>query len=141
MLVASSSNDRCSSVYEQLPGVKSAAVTSLVPLSLNYDSDDVYIEGEAPLRGANSLLSMNSTVSEGYFEAMDIPIAAGRPFNQSDKAESERTVIVNETFARRYLRVDSPEKAIGRRFSLKADGERQWLTIVGVTKDGQVFYC
>jgi len=123
----------------QLPGVKSAAVTSLVPLSLNYDSDDVYIEGEAPLRGANSLLSMNSTVSEGYFEAMDIPIAAGRPFNQSDKADSERTVIVNETFTRRYLRVDSPEKAIGRRFSLQADGDRQWLKIVGVAKDGKYF--
>ena len=123
----------------QLPGVKSAAVTSLVPLSLNYSSSDVYIEGEAPLRGANSLLSMNSTVSEGYFEAMDIPIAAGRPFNQSDTADSERTVIVNETFTRRYLRVDSPEKAIGKRFSLRADGERQWLKIVGVTKDGKYF--
>jgi putative ABC transport system permease protein len=123
----------------QLPGVKAAAVTSLVPLSLNYSSNDVYIEGEALLRGANSLNSMNSSVSDGYFEAMDIPMAAGRPFNHIDKADSERTVIVNETFTRRYLRVDSPEKAIGRRFSLQADGDRQWLKIVGVAKDGKYF--
>ena len=103
-----------------LPGVRSAAVTSLsATLSLNYSSEDVYIEGEAPVRGANALTTMNSTVSSGYFAAMDIPIVAGRPFDHRDKADSERTVIVNESFARRYLRVDSTEKAIGRRFSLQ----------------------
>jgi hypothetical protein len=38
--------------------------------------------------------------SDGYFETAGIPLRSGRVITESDRASSERIVVVNETFAR-----------------------------------------
>ena len=43
-------------------------------------------------------------VSPGYFQTMETPLLAGRDFNQTDTPKSPRVAIVNEAFARKYLR-------------------------------------
>jgi predicted permease len=42
-------------------------------------------------------------VSPGYFETMQIPLLAGRDFNDRDTPTSPRVAIVNDVFARKYL--------------------------------------
>lgn len=120
-----------------LPGIESAAVTTLVPLSLNYDANPVLIEGEAELRGANAPTAMNAQITNEYFKTMEIPILAGRSFDQTDTPDSEKTAIVNETFAHRFLKVDTLEKAIGRR--TRSGSQDPWTRIVGVVGDGKYF--
>jgi putative ABC transport system permease protein len=69
-------------------------------------------------------------VFPGYFEAMAIPLRAGRLFDGFDgRDEGPRVAIVNETLARRYFGRASP---INRQVKMPMAGD---LTIVGVVGD------
>jgi putative ABC transport system permease protein len=120
-----------------LPGVRAASLTDLFPLSLNYSSNDVYIEGRPGSRGANVPLAMVASVEHEYFDAMGIPVVAGRPFAERDDERAPHVVVVNETFARRFFPGADPARdAIGKRMSFRGD-EGPWNEIVGVAKDGK----
>ena len=108
------------------PGVDSAAVSLGVPYQrlLNL--------GMKRLDGGNSTGMTSSTyVSDGYFDAMRIPILRGRSFDTRDTTAAPGVVIVSETFARTYFPGD---QAVGRRVAL-AGRERE---IIGIAGDVQV---
>ena len=122
-----------------LPGVKSAAVSSYIPLSLNYNSRNIYVEGEPVERGGNSPTAMNAAVGPRYFETMATPIVSGREFTEQDIEKSEEVVIVNEAFVRRLMpAVKSPAEAIGKRVSWGHE-KGPFKRIVGVARDGKYF--
>jgi len=116
-----------------MPGVEAVGATSRLPMSMSDITSDLVIDGRvtpnpAPLVGQRM-------VSEGYFEAMRIPLVAGRPFAANDGLDRERDVdvIVNQTLARQYWPGESP---LGRRIWLgDHDDESPWMTIVGVVGD------
>src|SRR5262249_2283511 len=74
-----------------------------------------------------------------YFETMQTPIDYGREFTELDRADAEKTAIVNETFVRKIFKdVHSPAEALGKRISF--DGSSgPWVKIVGVAGDGKYF--
>ena len=120
-----------------LPGVRSASLASSVPLSINYNSTDVYVEGQAPVRGANVPSAMTASVGTNYFETMRTPLIEGRGFGDGDGQDAPRVIVVNETFARRFFPGANPsESAIGKR--VRFGGEQFWQ-IVGVARDGKYF--
>jgi len=122
-----------------LPGVKSAAIASYVPLSLEYNSRNIYVEGEAVERGANQPLSMNAAAGPRYFETMATPVLYGREFNEQDQAKSELVAIVNEPFVRRLMpAVKTPAEAVGKRVSF-GDASGPFMRVVGVVKEGKYF--
>jgi len=122
-----------------LPGVKSAAASSYIPLSLNYNSRNIYVEGEPIERAANLPLSMNASVGPRYFETMATPIVSGREFTEQDLEKSEQVAIVNETFVKRLMpAVKSPAEAVGKRISF-GDAKGPFMRIVGVAGDGKYF--
>jgi predicted permease len=122
-----------------LPGVKSAAASSYIPLSLNYNSRNIYVEGEPVERGANLPISMNASVGPRYFETMATPIVSGREFTEQDVEKSEQVAIVNETFVKRLMpAVKSPAEAVGKRVSW-GDAKGPFMRIVGVAGDGKYF--
>ena len=122
-----------------LPGVKSAAVSSYIPLSLNYNSRGIYVEGEPIQRGANTPNAMNGGAGPRYFETMSTPILHGREFTDQDVEKSEQVAIVNETFVRRLMpAVKSPAEAVGKRVSF-GDASGPFMRIVGVARDGKYF--
>src|SRR5262249_19333960 len=57
-------------------------------------------------------------VGNGYFETLDIPMIRGRSFDRRDSMNSPRSVIVNETMARRYWPNRDP---IGARVEILGD--------------------
>ena len=123
---------------QSLPGVKSAAISNYIPLSLNYNSNNVFVEGQPAERGANVPLSMVASISPRYFETMGTPVLEGREFADQDKRETERVAIVNETFVRRLLPfAKTNADAIGKRISFRDKGP--FLRIVGVAGDGKYF--
>ncbi|HEY7543742.1 MAG TPA: FtsX-like permease family protein, partial [Blastocatellia bacterium] len=122
---------------ESLPGVRSASLTTLFPLSLNYSSNGIYIEGAPPLKGANVPSAMVSTVGLKYFSTMNIPLLAGRDFTSQDTDKSPRVVIINEAFVSKfYPGLNSLDEAIGKRFRFGGESG-QLLQIVGVARDGK----
>jgi len=91
--------------------------------------DEVQLEG----RPQHRLPASMNDVSARYFETMRTPLVAGRDFDDRDASGSPTVVIVNQTFARRYLGGTS---AIGQRIQMRT-GPQQWSTaeIVGLVND------
>ncbi len=120
-----------------LPGVRSASLTDLFPLSANYNSNAVYVQGQPPVRGADVPTAMVSSVSDDYFSTMEIGLLAGRTFAEQDNDKATRVAIVNETFVRRLMPdLASVEDAIGKQFSYRSF-EGPFVQIVGVARDGK----
>ncbi len=88
---------------QSLPGVESAAVANYIPLSLNFNSRNVFVEGKPAERGENVPLAMVASAGPGYFKTMATPIMQGREFTEQDQEKSEQVAIVNETFVRRLM--------------------------------------
>jgi macrolide transport system ATP-binding/permease protein len=120
-----------------IPGVRAASLTDLMPLSLNYSSSEVHVEGQQLGRGANAPLSMVSAIEQDYFKALSVPLVAGRAFTDADREDSTRVVVVNETLARRFFPgTDPAQGALRRRISFQSDAG-PWMEIVGVARDGK----
>ena len=122
---------------ERVPGVRSASLTDLFPLSINYSSRGVYIEGRAPVRGAEVPNAMAASVGEKYFATMGIPILAGRDFSQTDNDKAPGVVVVNEAFAHRFFpEAGSLEEVVGKRLSFRSS-EGPFIQIAGIARDGK----
>jgi predicted permease len=65
---------------------------------------------------------------------MDIPLLAGRDFDDRDKSTSPRVAVVNETFVRRYLFGQNPIGKVIRTTAEPGYPESEY-EIVGVVKD------
>jgi predicted permease len=121
---------------QSLPGVQSVSITDFIPLSMNYNSQGVLIEGKQQERGVNVPSAMNANVGLNYFETIGTPLIAGRDLNQQDQDGKTRSVVVNETFARKFFPGANPnENALGKRF--RTSPEREPWQIVGIAKDGK----
>jgi putative ABC transport system permease protein len=112
-----------------IPGVEAAAETSIVPLSGEGWGNTVWIDGRTQRQDSNF-----SGVSPQYFKTLDIPMLAGRDFNDSDKPQSPRAAIVNQAFARLLGLGENP---IGMRFRRQAtpNSPEEVNEIVGLVKD------
>ncbi|HMG36955.1 MAG TPA: ABC transporter permease [Blastocatellia bacterium] len=124
---------------ESIPGVRSAAVTTYIPLSLNYSGRNVYAEGQAVERGGNAPSAMWGAAGPGYFQTLGVPLLAGREFTAQDNKQSTAVCVVNGTFVRQWFpQLGSPDEAIGRRVSFQGPSG-PFMQIVGVAKDGKYF--
>ena len=112
-----------------VPQVESAATSTHIPLNGNAWNWNlgVHING---LDGSSKFM----WVSPGYFQTMGISLLAGRDFDESDKRNSPRVAMVNETFVRRYLYGQNPMGKIIRTTAEPGYPESEFQ-IVGVVKD------
>jgi macrolide transport system ATP-binding/permease protein len=115
--------DRVSNV----PGVSSATLSVVVPVSGGGQRRNVVIDGYQPQSNEDMELNTN-VVGPNYFRTMDIPIVRGRDFGSEDRQGGPGVVIVNEELARRYFNDD----ALGKRVRISSEG--QFLEIVGVAR-------
>ena len=120
---------------QSLPGVKSASIASILPLSLNFSSSSIYIEGRPITHGTDTPEAYYYIVGNKYFETMGIPIVAGREFDPGDTENVPRSAVINETFARMFW---PGENAIGKRFKTGSSGNK-FVTVVGIARDGKYF--
>ena len=123
-------NSRLVEQVKSLPGVRVAALTNSLPPDETEFSSDFTIEGKTPVKDVPQIAYFNR-VSTEYFQALEIPLRAGRLFTSSDTTGSPRVVIVNETLRRRFF---SGEDPVGKRINLSV-GEPDWTQIVGVVGD------
>jgi putative ABC transport system permease protein len=121
-----------------LPGVKAAgAVSSLPFLESRIDKNTTFsIVGRASPTAADQPTGFQTTVTPGYFTAMQIPLVKGRFFNPFDNADSMPVALVNETMAQRYWPGQDP---IGEGVVLQSMGPPRIHEIVGIV--GDVLYA
>jgi predicted permease len=114
-----------------LPGVQAVSLAEFVPLGPEGGSSTrVSVEGYVPQ--PNEYMSIPySVVSPGYFETLRMPLLDGRDFTSRDDASAPRTIIINETVARRFW---PNQSAVGRRITIFGNRE---LTVVGVVKNAK----
>lgn len=115
---------------EQLPGVNAVSYDDSVPLGFNGGNwETLEVEGYVP--GPNENMKIyRDLVSPGYLDSMKIPLVEGRDFDWHDDPTTQRVMIVNQEFARRFL---PNRNVIGH----KVHGWGEWFTIVGVAKDSK----
>jgi putative ABC transport system permease protein len=113
----------------QLPGAGTAAFTSQLPLSGDYDVYGVKLE---PLSNgkADRFPALRYAVTPGYLAAMRIPLRRGRLFDEHDHTATLPVALISESIARSQFGSRDP---LGRR--LRFGSEDIWYTIVGVMGD------
>jgi predicted permease len=110
---AGDTHSRILEAIRDQPGVTAAGAANFLPFEVGW-RNPFGIEGQpAPSRREDAPQAQMHSVSEGYFEAMGAVILQGRSFTALDGPSSHGVVIVNETFARRFLS-DTPNP-VGRR--------------------------
>jgi predicted permease len=114
-----------------LPGVRSATLAAIAPISGGGTRRGVQIEGYEPPPNEGLELNCN-VVGLNYFNMMDIPLTQGRDFNAMDGAGGPGVVIVNEELARRYFPGQNP---IGKR--LRFGSNSPYREIIGVARSAK----
>jgi len=121
--------DRIAAVH----GVEAAGITSVLPLSDNFDGRGLVVEDYPKPKGAEISVDLY-VVTPGYLKAMEIPIRKGRPITEYDTADSERVALINQTMANQLWPNQDPT---GRRVKFSGTQQRPepWRTIVGIVSD------
>lgn len=114
----------------EMPGVRHAALTAMVPVEYIPYSAKVAPEGYQFPGGNRSETAATYTVSDGYFETMATAILRGRGFLPTDNEKSTRVAVINDVMAAHYWPKQSP---VGKRFRLD-DENGPWVEVVGVAQ-------
>ena len=114
----------------KVPGVRSAAFTSQLPLSGDDGEFGARFEGDNP---NDAYPVFRYAVTPGYFETVGIPLHRGRSFDDHDTNASLHVVIISDAVAREKFSGQDP---IGRRMRV-GPATGPWFTIVGVVGDVQ----
>jgi putative ABC transport system permease protein len=114
------------------PGVRSAALTSQLPLSGDFDGNGVHQESHPNPHPETDPSAFRYAVSPGYLETMHIPLLHGRTLAATDGAAQPPVVVINATFAAQLW----PQgDAVGQRIRLGAADNGPWFSIVGIVGD------
>lgn len=114
-----------------VPGVESAALTSQLPMSSDFDKYGVHPEAHPRPNPEDDPSAHRYAVTPGYLATMGIALLAGRDIDAHDVAQAPPVVLVNQGFARRVWPGENP---IGQR--VKTGGtDGPWRTVVGVVGD------
>jgi putative ABC transport system permease protein len=122
---------------EALPGVRSAAVTSQIPLIKQGDTGSITIEGRPAPQPGQQFMAAIRIVSPHYFPTMGIQLLRGRLFGDQDRADSPAVAVISDAMARRFWPGEDPT---GKRICPgKPETPEDWVTIVGVVNDVRQF--
>lgn len=112
-----------------LPGVEAAAITARPPFRGAWTSSALPEGAEA---GSSGVTLAFNRAGPSYFEAMGIPIVAGRAIDASDTEAAPPALVVNQTTAERYW---AGQEAVGKTIVWH---DRAW-TIVGIAANAKYY--
>jgi predicted permease len=115
---------------ESLPGVESAAITSVLPLSCNCNTDWIRVVGK-PYDGNHNDVNERD-VSAGFFSTLHARLLKGRYFSDAEDGSKPLVIIINETFAKKYFPGEDP---IGKKIGDIKLSPKSIREIVGVVAD------
>jgi putative ABC transport system permease protein len=101
-------NQQMLSVLQSAPGVAAAATVTGMPLRFHSDGLTLKLVGVTYAKVLDQPSAGFQSISPDYFKTFGIQILKGRVFNEQDTASTTRVAMVNEEFARRYLKGVDP---------------------------------
>jgi putative ABC transport system permease protein len=127
--------EQCVAYYGQIldsvrriPGVRSASFASNIPQMGELSSLSWPIEGHHFTRVEDFPILWHRSVDASYLRTMEIPLRRGRFFTERDSASSQKVVVVNEAFVRRFW---AGQDGIGKHMGEGSD----IYEVIGVTAD------
>jgi putative ABC transport system permease protein len=118
---------------QELPGVKSAGVTSFLPASGNQMNSVFLAEGYVAPKDGGYDLGTIIQIESDYLQAMGVPLLRGRYFTPDDKEGAQLVAIVNRKLAEQSWPGQNP---IGKRLRLgTATMQTPWAVVVGEVED------
>ena len=117
-----------------LPGVTNVGSTFAFPLRGQLDNSVLLLFQGESFDPAHTLGARQRIVSPGFFDAMGVPVLAGRDFTADDRQNTALVVIVNREFVRRYLRNKDPLRTAFA-FGYPTIDTKNFRAIVGVVGD------
>ena len=112
-----------------LPGARAVGISQEVPPDGRRLG--VTVDGAVNL-AQNRMYVDRLMVGPGFFDAMGIPILAGRAITARDDEHAPNVCVVSAAMARTFF---ADRNAIGRHFTFKRTGAEYTVEIVGVAKD------
>jgi macrolide transport system ATP-binding/permease protein len=113
-----------------LPGVKSAALVSMLPISGNGNTNWIRIAGK-PYDGRHNEVNERD-VSAGYFTTLKATLLQGRYFSEDEDQSKPRVVLINQALARKYFPGENP---VGQHMGDTSLSPKSMVEIVGVVSD------
>jgi putative ABC transport system permease protein len=123
--------DRALAGIRALPGVRSAGAASIFPLAGADYILTFYQLGKPPKPPGQQDSAMYYSVTPGYFEALRIPLKAGRYFTDSDASNAPRAAIISEAMAKKFYPNENP---LGQRLRVGGTDDKP-AEIVGIVGD------
>jgi predicted permease len=121
-----------------IPGVRAVAYANSAPLISAGGYSAFTMRSPRRPDTTVSVEAAQRVVSPGYFSALRLRVLAGRPFTEMDDERSSPVVVVNRSFARRYL----GEPAVGGRIpwqgpraGIRMQNEERAWEVVGLIDD------
>jgi putative ABC transport system permease protein len=116
----------------QIPGVRMVAAALYAPMTGDSWNNGVRIEGQ-PEPGAKDDTSAGFVrVMPGFFEALGAKIVSGRSITEQDTATTRKVAVINEAFAKKFLKNQNP---IGQHFGPGKMKYSSTYEVVGVVRD------
>jgi predicted permease len=121
--------ERIAARLRQVPGV-TAVTWSSFPLLDNFSwMVNVNVVGDPPKKRPSCNLLW---VGPGFHRVMQIPLVAGRRFDERDGQTAPKVAIVNQQFVEKYF---GSEPALGRSITVELEPKPQTFEIVGIVRD------
>ncbi|HLZ51858.1 MAG TPA: ABC transporter permease [Candidatus Acidoferrum sp.] len=131
---------------KQIPGVRKVGAASVLPMVEGGLPDGMFLlmtQNEVPkdFSGFGALTQQKERIgnadfcvaTDGYFQALGIPLVRGRIFDEHDGPDSPHVAVISESLARERWPNQDP---IGHTIEFgNMDGDLRLLTIVGIVGD------
>jgi predicted permease len=121
---------------DSLPGVESAGISNVLPVSFNGNTTWIRIVGR-PYNGEHDEVNQRD-VSSAFFSTLHAKLLRGRYFTDAEDASKPPVMIINETLAKKYFPGEDP---IGKRIGdteLTPKSIREIIGVVQDVKDGSL---
>jgi putative ABC transport system permease protein len=117
-----------------IPGVASVGAINTLPFTGLYSGTTVEVEGQPKLPLGQELKTGICVTDANYFQAMQIPLKAGRLYTDQEATEMRHVVLVNEAFVRKNLGGHDP---LGKRLTIYMKDDNVPTEIIGVVGDNK----
>ncbi len=89
----------------KIPGVRNAAAGLTLPYERALLNSVTLSDGK---EAGQEVMTNDVYVTPGYFDALQIPVLAGRTFTDADSPDAQHVAVVNQTFARKFFHGANP---------------------------------
>ena len=118
-----------------LPGIESAGITSVIPLSIAGNEGDFVSRTDRPVPPPSERhVGMIYNITPGYFQAAGTRLLRGRNIDDRDRTGAPAVVVVNDALARLLFPNENP---LGRHIRMSTSAQDPGVEIVGVVETGK----